>query len=232
MFVWDAHTQAGDLAARMVPPNWAYMDKLWWAIWDTINIATLGTVLAIAMAVPVAFFAARNTTPSRWCCSADRPLYHRFLALHQLADLGADAGGDPRPRRAGGNHRHRPSLDRLLRKLLYEAIEEIDDPGRGYPRHRRFRAADSRLRRGPADHAGLRRHLGVPLGHQHPGVDGARTGRRRRDRPAAERLDHHARLDPGVPDPAGDHSPLCWSASGSRRRSATPSSEVASAAVR
>src|SRR3546814_17865800 len=48
----------------MVLPDFAYMDQLWGAIWDTINIATLGTLLAIIMAVPVAFLAARNTTPS------------------------------------------------------------------------------------------------------------------------------------------------------------------------
>jgi len=65
MFVWDAHNQAGDLAERMVPPDWAYIDKLWQAIWDTLNIATLGTMMAIVMEVPVAFCAARNTTPSR-----------------------------------------------------------------------------------------------------------------------------------------------------------------------
>ena len=32
-------------------------------VWDTINIATLGTVIAMIIAVPVAFCAARNTTP-------------------------------------------------------------------------------------------------------------------------------------------------------------------------
>src|SRR3546814_18046474 len=40
------------------------MNQLWGAIWDTLNIATLGTVLAIILAVPTAFLAARNTTPS------------------------------------------------------------------------------------------------------------------------------------------------------------------------
>src|SRR3546814_17245059 len=48
----------------MLPPNFAYMNQLWGAIWDTLNIATLGTVLAIILAVPTAFLAARNTTTS------------------------------------------------------------------------------------------------------------------------------------------------------------------------
>jgi phosphonate transport system permease protein len=42
MFVLDAPEQAADLAQRMVPPRWSYMNKLWIPIWDTLNIATLG----------------------------------------------------------------------------------------------------------------------------------------------------------------------------------------------
>src|SRR3546814_4767635 len=64
LFVTDAPTAAADLGERMLPPNFAYMNQLWGAIWDTLNIATLGTVLAIILAVPTAFLAARNTTPS------------------------------------------------------------------------------------------------------------------------------------------------------------------------
>ncbi len=62
-FVWDAPRIAGDILTRATPPRWSYMEKLWWPIWDTINIATLGTIAALVMAVPVAFMAARNTTP-------------------------------------------------------------------------------------------------------------------------------------------------------------------------
>ncbi|MGF1593663.1 MAG: phosphonate ABC transporter, permease protein PhnE [Kiloniellaceae bacterium] len=127
MFVWDAHTQASDLAARMVPPNWAYMDRLWWAIWDTINIATLGTLLAIAMAVPVAFFAARNTTPSRsvlrpialFIIVSSRSINSLIWALMLVAILGPGvlAGIIAIALRSIG----------FCAKLLYEAIEEIDE---------------------------------------------------------------------------------------------------------
>ncbi|MFO7484105.1 PhnE/PtxC family ABC transporter permease, partial [Oceanibaculum nanhaiense] len=57
-FFWDAPNQAGDLFGRMVPPRWSYMEQLWWPVWDTLNIATLGTLAGIVMAVPVAFLAA------------------------------------------------------------------------------------------------------------------------------------------------------------------------------
>ena len=63
-FVLDAPTQAADLGARMIPPDWNSIHGLWRPIWDTLNIATLGTVMAIILAVPVAYCAARNTTPS------------------------------------------------------------------------------------------------------------------------------------------------------------------------
>ena len=48
----------------MVPPDWKYIHHLWRPLWDTLNIATIGTVIAVVLAVPVAYCAARNTTPS------------------------------------------------------------------------------------------------------------------------------------------------------------------------
>ena len=47
--------QAADMASRMFPPKWSYMEVLWKPIWDTLNIATIGTVIAMTIAVPVAF---------------------------------------------------------------------------------------------------------------------------------------------------------------------------------
>lgn len=62
-FVSDAPQQLAEFLTRMFPPNWAYASELWLPMWDTLNIATLGTVLGIAIAFPVSFLAARNTTP-------------------------------------------------------------------------------------------------------------------------------------------------------------------------
>lgn len=62
-FVADAPEQAADLVSRMFPPKWGYAQRLWRPLWDTINIATLGTLSALVLSVPVAFLAARNTTP-------------------------------------------------------------------------------------------------------------------------------------------------------------------------
>lgn len=63
-FVWDAPRIADDIWTRATPPRWEYITQLGRPIWDTLNIATLGTLIALFLAVPVAFLAARNTTPS------------------------------------------------------------------------------------------------------------------------------------------------------------------------
>lgn len=58
----DAHIQAADLFVRMWPPDVDFLDRLYEPLIETIHIATLGTVATLAIAFPVAFLAARNTT--------------------------------------------------------------------------------------------------------------------------------------------------------------------------
>jgi phosphonate transport system permease protein len=127
-FVADAPEQAADLAGRMFPPRWSYIDKLLWPLWDTLNIATLGTMLGILIAVPVAFAAARNTTPSAYFVRpvalfiivASRSINSLIWALLLVAIIGPGilAGIVAIGLRSIG----------FVAKLLYEAIEEID-PG-------------------------------------------------------------------------------------------------------
>jgi phosphonate transport system permease protein len=125
-FVWDAPRQAADLGGRMVPPRWSYIEKLLWPLWDTINIATLGTLLGIAIAIPVAFLAARNTTPSvmlvrpvaLFVIVTSRSINSLIWALMLVAIIGPGvlAGIIAIGLRSIG----------FVAKLLYEAIEEID----------------------------------------------------------------------------------------------------------
>ncbi|MDQ7776994.1 MAG: phosphonate ABC transporter, permease protein PhnE [Paracoccus aminovorans] len=61
-FFGDAHEQAMDLVTRMWPPSWAYLPKIVQPLIETIHIATLGTMISIIFALPVAFLAARNTS--------------------------------------------------------------------------------------------------------------------------------------------------------------------------
>lgn len=62
-FLTDAHIQAASLIGRMIPPQWSITGSLLLPLWDTINIATVGTALGVLIAFPLAFLAARNTTP-------------------------------------------------------------------------------------------------------------------------------------------------------------------------
>ena len=126
-FVWNAPEQAADIGSRMVPPRWGYMDQLWRPLWDTLNMATLGTALAIVMALPVAFLAACNTTPS---VRVVRPVALLIivssrsvnaiiwaLLLVTLVGPGVFAGLLAIALRSIG----------FIGKLIYEAIEEINE---------------------------------------------------------------------------------------------------------
>ena len=64
-FVMDSPAQVRDLFGRMFPPDWAFAGEIVDPLIQTINIATLGTTLAVLLSIPVAFLAARNTTFNR-----------------------------------------------------------------------------------------------------------------------------------------------------------------------
>ncbi|GJE45653.1 phosphonate ABC transporter, permease protein PhnE [Methylobacterium soli] len=64
-FLYDAPEQMADLFGRMWPPDARYLAPTLAALVETLHIATLGTLLALAMALPIGLFAARNITPSR-----------------------------------------------------------------------------------------------------------------------------------------------------------------------
>jgi phosphonate transport system permease protein len=63
-FVLDAGIQLRDLGMRMFPPDASYSISLARPLLDTLHIATLGTALGLVIAIPLAFAAARPTTPS------------------------------------------------------------------------------------------------------------------------------------------------------------------------
>ncbi|MEM7238297.1 MAG: phosphonate ABC transporter, permease protein PhnE [Pseudomonadota bacterium] len=126
-FVWDAPRIAGDIWTRATPPRWEYITQLGEPIWDTLNIATLGTLIALILAVPVAFLAARNTTPSALVIRpialliivSTRSINSLIWALLLIAIIGPGvfAGVIAIAIRSIG----------FCAKLLYEAIEEIDE---------------------------------------------------------------------------------------------------------
>lgn len=125
-FVYDAPRIAGDILGRATPPRWSYLDKIWKPLWDTVNVATLGTAASLIFAVPIAFLAARNTTPSATFIRpialliivSSRSINSLIWALLLVAIIGPGilAGTVAIALRSVG----------FCAKLLYEAIEEID----------------------------------------------------------------------------------------------------------
>jgi phosphonate transport system permease protein len=124
-FVYDGAEQAGNLIMRMFPPNWSYFTELLRPIWDTITIATLGTMAAIIFSLFVAFLAAKNTSPhpilrqlALLIIVTSRSVSSLIWAIILVIIMGPGvmAGIIAISLRSVG----------FVSKLLYESIEEID----------------------------------------------------------------------------------------------------------
>jgi phosphonate transport system permease protein len=124
-FVYDGAEQAGNLIMRMFPPNWSYFTELLRPIWDTITIATLGTMAAIIFSLFVAFLAAENTSPhpilrqlALLIIVTSRSVSSLIWAIILVIIMGPGvlAGIIAISLRSVG----------FVSKLLYESIEEID----------------------------------------------------------------------------------------------------------
>ena len=126
-YVNDSPRQAADMVARMWPPQLDYLLQLWMPLWATINMATLGTLLAIVMALPTAFLTANKTTPNRFvvrpiallAISASRSINSIIWTMLLVAVIGPGvvAGIIAIALRSFG----------FISKLLYEAIDEVSN---------------------------------------------------------------------------------------------------------
>ena len=117
----------GDLVARMFPPNWSFMERLVKPVVETIQIAIWGTLLAVFLALPLCFVAARNLTPSLLMFHAARQVFNLARGINELifalifvaaVGLGPFAGVMALTVHGAG----------MLGKFFAEAIEEAD-PG-------------------------------------------------------------------------------------------------------
>src|SRR5262245_42001519 len=98
-FLYDAPQQTVDLFARMWPIDWAWYPKVVHeALVETLHTATLGTILAVMLAGPVALMAAPNLTRSallnqiaRFILVATRSVHAMVWALFFVAVFGPGA---------------------------------------------------------------------------------------------------------------------------------------------
>jgi phosphonate transport system permease protein len=115
----------GDFLGRMFPPNWAFLDRLWVPAIETVQIAIWGTLLAVLLAVPFCFFAARNLTPNlavfhftRQVFNVTRGINEIILALIFVAAVGLGPFPGVLALAVHGAG--------MLGKFFSESIEEID----------------------------------------------------------------------------------------------------------
>ena len=124
-FIRDAHVQAADLLERMWPPKWSYLPEVVQPLVDTIHIATLGTLIAVALALPVAFLAAGNTTANRFTWAIGRAILVGSRSINTVIwGLLFVAIFSPGP--VAGIFAVAARSVGFIAKLIAEAIEEVD----------------------------------------------------------------------------------------------------------
>jgi phosphonate transport system permease protein len=126
VYLLDAHEQAWDLVSRMLPPDWGFFPDIAEPLVETVHIATLGTVATFFIAMPIAFLAARNTTPNavtwfiaRFILVASRSVNTIVWGLLFVAIFG--------PGPMAGIWSVTARSIGFVGKLIAEAIEEIDE---------------------------------------------------------------------------------------------------------
>ena len=62
--VTDSSKYFGDILSRMLPPDFSNLNELVYAMFETIEIAFLGTFIAIVLSIPFGLFSARNLAPN------------------------------------------------------------------------------------------------------------------------------------------------------------------------
>ena len=62
--VTDSSKYFGDILSRMLPPDFSNLNELVYAMFETIEIAFLGTFIAIILSIPLGLFSARNLAPN------------------------------------------------------------------------------------------------------------------------------------------------------------------------
>lgn len=73
-----------DVVSRMLPPDFSNFSKLALSMLETVEIAMLGTLLAIILSVPMALLSARNITPNYSVYLVSRTITIFFRALPEF----------------------------------------------------------------------------------------------------------------------------------------------------
>ena len=80
----DSSKYFGDILGRMLPPDFSNFKNLAYAMLETIEIAFLGTFIAITLSIPVGLFSARNLAPNYWVFLIARTITIFFRAIPEF----------------------------------------------------------------------------------------------------------------------------------------------------
>lgn len=83
-YVATAPREIRNLLARMYPPDAAYTGEIVAPLIATVNIAVVGTMLAVLMAIPVAYIGAHNTTPNRFTYGLGKLIIVTSRSVHVI----------------------------------------------------------------------------------------------------------------------------------------------------
>ena len=73
-----------DILGRMIPPDFSNFKSLFFSMLETIEIAVLGTFLAIIISIPIALFSARNLAPNFFIFLIARTITIFFRAIPEF----------------------------------------------------------------------------------------------------------------------------------------------------
>jgi len=82
--ITNSSTYLFDVVGRMLPPDFSNFGKLAFSMLETIEIAMLGTLLAIILSIPMALLSARNIAPSYLIYLISRAITIFFRALPEF----------------------------------------------------------------------------------------------------------------------------------------------------
>ena len=80
----DSIKYFGDILSRMLPPDFSNLKELISAMFETIEIAFLGTFLAIVLSIPLWLFSARNLAPNYFVYLVCKTIVIFFRAIPEF----------------------------------------------------------------------------------------------------------------------------------------------------
>ena len=82
--VTDSSKYFGDILSRMLPPDFSNLNQLTYAMFETIEIAFLGTFIAIVLSIPLGLFSARNLAPNYFVYIVCKTIVIFFRAIPEF----------------------------------------------------------------------------------------------------------------------------------------------------